>query len=157
MLQHHFSKASAIRSLVLAALCAGLFSFAAKTGGDRFTIYLNNKLVLQQHVTPETDVKSFSLNTRDGNDVLKIHYSHCGKTGIQRSMVIQDAQNKVLKSWQFSDNADPVMQLKVKDLPAVSQNTAAQGLHLVYSSREIPKGKVLATILLQDENKVSLN
>src|SRR3990170_4852244 len=97
-------KPLAIRSLLLVAFCATLFSFSDKIGADSFTIYLNNKLMLQQYVTSEAGVKSITINVSDGNDVLKVHYSHCGQIGVKRSMSIQDGHKKVLKTWQFPDN-----------------------------------------------------
>ena len=150
------SKALAIRSLVLVALCATLFSFSEKIGADSFTIYLNDKLILQQYVGSKEGVKSLSLKTSDANDILKIQYSHCGKTGIKRNITIQDGHNKVLKTWQFSDNASAVMDFKVKEVLALPKNTGDQRLQLVYSSIEIPKGMVLAGIMVSDDNKASL-
>src|SRR5687767_5064066 len=107
------SKSLAIRSLALVALCATLFSFSAKIGGDSFTIYLNDKLMLQQYVTPDAGIKNFSLNIGNSDDILKIHYSHCGKVGSGRSISIQNDENKVLKTWNFSSNTSAVMTFKV--------------------------------------------
>lgn len=150
------SKSLAIRSLVLVALCAALFSFSDKIGTDSFTIYLNDKLMIKQYVTQEASVKSFSLNVNHGDDVLKIHYDHCGKIGSGRSISIQDDQKKVLKTWNFPGSDSPVMTFKVKDVPALP-NTGAQKFYLVYSSKEIPRGKLLASVMVSHGNKASLN
>ena len=145
----------AIRSLALVAMCATLFSFSAKIGGDSFTIYLNDTLMLQQHVTSDAGVKNFTLNVSNGEDVLKIHYSHCGKVGSGRSISIQNDDNKVLKTWNFSSNASAAMTFKVRDFPTVS-NAGNQKFLLVYSSKELPEGKLLATVLVSNGNKASL-
>jgi len=156
MLQLHGSKRSAIGSLVLVALCATLFSFSEKIGSDSFTIYLNDKLMIQQFITPETNVKSITLDVSDANDVLKIHYSHCGQIGVNRSISIQDRKEKVLKTWQFPDSNFPGIGFKVNELLAAAKNIQDKDLRLVYSSRELPKGKVLAAIIVSDESKASL-
>jgi hypothetical protein len=61
-----------------------------------------------------------------------------------------------LKTWEFPDSDFPGMGFKVKDLLAATKNIPAGNLHLVYSSRELPKGKVLAAITISDESKASL-
>ncbi|MEX2235113.1 MAG: hypothetical protein WD824_23320 [Cyclobacteriaceae bacterium] len=149
------SKPLAIRSLALVAVCATLISFSAKIGGDSFTIYLNDKLMLQQDVTPDAGVRNFSLNVNNGDDVLKIHYSHCGKVGSGRSISIKNDDNKVLKTWNFSSNTSAVMTFKVRDIPAAA-NAGNQKLFLVYSSKELPEGKLLASVLVSNGNKASL-
>src|SRR5262245_14355036 len=97
------SLSSVIRSLVLVAFGATMFSFSANPGGDSFTISLNNKTLIEQFVHRDKSVKNLSLNEASGDDVLKIHYSHCGKTGTTRAISLE-AGHKVLKSWSFIDD-----------------------------------------------------
>jgi hypothetical protein len=155
MLQKSGIKQAAIRSLVLVAVCATMFSFSP--GGDSFTIYLNDKVMIRQYVTPEASARTLALNEINANDVLKVHYNHCGKTGIKRSMAVQDSRKKILKTWHFSDNTPALMELSIKEVVAFRKDAGPQGLQLVYSSVEIPEGMVLASITMPDEGKASLN
>lgn len=148
----------AIRSLVLIALSAFLFSFSEKIGGDSYTIYLNDKLLLQEYVHGAKGVKSISLAESSSNDVLNVNYSHCGKIGVARNIVIKDAQQKVLKTWNFADvsgNALPTMGFRVKEILVLQKNKGSK-LNLVYSSKELPNGKLLAVIEIPDDTKASL-
>src|SRR5690242_17933028 len=97
----------AIRSLVVLVFCTALLSFAERPGGDTFSIYLNEKLLLQQHVWLERGVKDISLAGTKLNDVLKIQYSHCGKTGTARSLAVLNDESRIVKTWHFADS-DPV-------------------------------------------------
>lgn len=155
MIQKTSSRQAAIRSLGVLVLCATLFSFSEKIGVDSFTIYLNDKLLIRQYVTPEERVKTVALNVSSSNDVLKVHYNHCGKIGTKRSMAIRDGKKKTLKTWYFSDNTPPVMDLGVKEVLVHRKDAGHQGLQLVYSCREIPEGMVLASIIISDESKAS--
>lgn len=156
MLQKSSIERAAIKSLGLVVLCATLFSFLPGPGGDSFTIYLNDKLMIREHVTPEASMKTLALNVSSANDVLKVHYNHCGKTGIKRSMAVRDGKKRVLKTWNFPDNTPPVMDLGVKELLVFRKDAGHQGLQLVYSSREIPEGMVLAAVIISDESKARL-
>lgn len=140
----------------MVAVCAALFSFSDKLGTDSFTIYLNDRLILSEYVRPETAVKSFSLNVNSTADVLKIHYDHCGRIGSGRSVSIQNDQHEVLKTWNFPDSDSRFMSLKVSEIP-VATRAGAQKLYLLYSSREIPKGKLLASVIASHGDKASLN
>jgi len=148
------SKPLAIRSLVLVALCATLFSFSGETGMDNFTIYLNNKLLLKEYVLPEASLKSISLPMNASRDVLKVHYDHCGKIGMKRSLSVQNGQKKVLRTWEFPDDASAVMELEVAGLLEFTGNN--QGLVLVYASREIPRGRALVAFRVSDDGKAHL-
>jgi hypothetical protein len=152
MHQQHVSGLLAIRSLVVLVLSAALFSFAEKPGGDSFSIYLNNKLLLEQHLWNERGVKEVSLASSEVSDVLKIQYSHCGKTGTARSIAVLNVENKTMKTWRFADN-EPGMELKAGE---VLKMLKGSGLHLVYTSTEIPEGKTLVNIAADDSSRASL-
>lgn len=154
-MSHNGSKTLAIRSLALVAFCATLFSFSDKLGIDSFTIYLNDKLMLRENVRAEAGVKSFSLNLNSADDVLRIHYDHCGMLGSGRSISIQNDQRAVLKTWNFPDKDSKFMSVKVGEIP-VAARAGAQKLYLVYSSNEIPKGRLLASVVASHGDKVSL-
>ena len=155
-------KSLAIRSLALVALCATLFSFSEeKIGGESFTVYLNDKLLVKQYVHADKTIHSFSLAESAVTDVLNVNYSHCGKIGTARSITIKDPQSKSLKQWAFPDagaeNAGPTMAIKVKEVLALQKNSKeGKQLHLIYTSRELPEGRILAAITLTNDTKASL-
>lgn len=152
------SKLFTTTSVILAVLSLMLFSFSNKIGGESFTIYLNDQLMIEQFVTRDATVKTLSLSENAGNDKLKVNYNHCGKIGKGRSITIKDAQNTELKTWQFPDVAEgkALMACHVKDILALQKNNKTGGLKLFYTSKEIPDGKLLAAITVSDNAKAGL-
>lgn len=146
----------AAKTLALLALCATLFSFSSYRGGDSFSIYLNNKLVFEQHVSMKEGVKSFELGKANYNDQLSIFYSHCGKPGQGRSIAIKDENNKTLKEWKFGDgtSSKSSMNCKVGDILDLQKNKEGK-LQLYYSSKELPKGHLLAAIVVGEKGKTA--
>ena len=141
--------------MICFAVCTALFSFSVKPGSDSFTIYLNNKLMIQQYVTRDEAVKNLVLNESYSDDLLNINYSHCGKTGSGRTISFMDHQKKVLKKWNFSDDSGEAVSVKVGDVLALQKMSKNNSLKLVYASNELPEGRTLAVILASD--KISLN
>jgi hypothetical protein len=143
-------KSMAIRSL-LVLFCAGLFSFTSNFGGDSFEVWLNGKRVLQQYVHLSKGIQTLQLANASENDRLDIYYSHCGQTGTDRYITIQDEKNRTLKVWKFTDATakNVAMSFKLKDILALKK-TKTDKLNLVYSSAELPKGRLLATIVPDD-------
>ncbi|MFI5133349.1 MAG: hypothetical protein ACHQEB_03380 [Chitinophagales bacterium] len=139
----------------MVALCATLFSFAGKMGGEGFEIYLNNKLVLQQFGSQVSNVKSLQLDQRFLNDQLSVKYYHCGQAGKNRSISIKDGQNKILKEWRFADApaSDAAMICPVKDILNLRKVTTSTTFNLYYSSKELPNGRLLTSIVLAAESK----
>jgi len=136
--------------LALLGLFTTLSAFSGNMGGDSFTIYLNNKLLLQQSVYGEEGVKSLQLDHASPNDQLMVYYSHCGKVGTDRSIILKDAQNKTLKEWQFADasGANTAMTCKVKDILDLQKGNTR--INLFYTSRELRNGRLLASLQLND-------
>jgi hypothetical protein len=152
------SYALAIGSLMLIALCAALFSFSPRPGGDSFSVSLNRKLLFQQFVHADASVKTVTLTDATPDDVLNVKYSHCGRNGNSRNIAIKDSNNKTLKEWHFADIAEKTpaeMSCKVKDILALRKMNKGK-LSLVYSSRELPEGRTLASIEIPEEVKASL-
>jgi hypothetical protein len=85
------------------------------------------------------------------NDVLRVHYNHCGKIGKSKTLSIKDAQNKTLKTWQFADDEEQFMTCKVNEVIALQKRNSGARLNLYYASKEIPDGKLLAAIVSGDE------
>jgi len=150
-------KAKAIKTLSGVALCAILFSFSAITGGEGFEISLNNKVILQQYGSDLNTVKTLKLDQADDNDQLSIRYHHCGRVGKNRTITIKDGQDKVLKQWNFTDASGPAasMSCKVKDILGL-RNGKNTVLKLYYSSSELPKGRLLTSIVAGTKNIAKL-
>lgn len=147
-MQTIINKAKAFKGLAVFALCATLFSFTNhNTGGEGFEIYLNNRLVLEQYGSKMNIVKTLNLEKANENDVLSVRYHHCGRAGKSRTITIKDAQDKVLKEWKFTDVPDVAsrMSCKVKDILDLHKGKD-NTLKLYYSSSELPKGRLLASI-----------
>jgi hypothetical protein len=146
----------AAKTLALLAVCATLFSFSSYRGGDSFSIFLNNKLVFEQHVHMKEGVKSFELGKANANDQLSVYYSHCGQPGKGRSIAIKDENNKTLKEWHFGDgnSAKSSMTCKVGDILSLQKNREGK-LQLYYSSKELPNGHLLAAIVVGEKGKTA--
>ena len=152
------SKAKAIKGLAAIVLCTILFSFSAGiSGGEGFEIYLNNKIVLQQYGSDMNAVKTLNLDKATDNDQLSVRYHQCGKVGKSRTITIKDAQDKVLKEWKFSDASDAASRVscKVKDILSLRKGKD-NTLKLYYSSSELPKGRLLTSIVAGTRNVAKL-
>ena len=133
----------------IALLCLLLSAFANRPGGDSFSIYLNDKLLIQQFVHAKEKTKTISLVNASANDVIKVHYSHCGKMGIARNLYIKDSQQKTLKAWKFDDSADGdkgAMRVSALEIAKLQKATGNKTLSLVYASEQLREGFVLVTI-----------
>ena len=135
-------------SFLLIAIALSIFSFSKERGGDSYEIYLNGKLLLQQHVLQAKAVQNLQLAQGSDNDKIEIYYSHCGQIGKARNITIKNSQNQVLKEWHFPDasSAKSTMSLKVKEVFALQKNKDGNKLNLYYSSKELPNGRLLASI-----------
>ena len=144
-------------TLLLVTLSAPLFSSAPKFGGEGFEVYINNKLVLQRFGDQLDIVKTISLTQYSPGDQITIKYHHCGRVGKSRTIVIKDAQNKVLKQWKYTDVAEPVagMNCAVKDI--ISLENTSTVLNLYYSSTELPGGRLLASFTIDKSNARKTN
>lgn len=148
------SKKITATAAFLSFLCVTLFSFTPAPGGDRFEIYLNNKLVLEQFVSQKADATYLTLHQSNYNDQIGVYYSHCGQTGHARSITIRDEDNRVIKTWKFADAAGDkgTMSWKVKDIMDLQKHKSHARLKLFYSSRELSAGKLLATVVKGDNS-----
>lgn len=137
-----FKKLMGIFSLLA---IAGLTTLMAsnKGGADHYTIYLNNKLLVRQFVGQPLTLKSLQLDQANKNDQLVIYYSHCGKIGQGRSIVIRDEEGNTLKEWKFPNASDAGsgMTISVKELLLLQKK--GSGLNMYYASDELPKGRML--------------
>jgi hypothetical protein len=143
-------------AILLSVISAGaaLSSFSAAPGGDSFEILLGGKLLVQQYVYKNPAAASLSLLPGDQNKQLEVRYKHCGIVGKGRSIVIRDEANNVLKEWKFADasGTNIGMVLPVKDIPRKTKNKETRA-YLYYSSHEIPKAKLLTSIVFANDGK----
>ena len=131
--------------LALAAFCVTLFSFRI-AGGDHFEVWINNKKMIDQAVYKNEAVKSLQLDQLHSNDQLRIYYSHCGTTGKGRTVSIRNEANKVLKTWSFGDESGKSFMIcPAKEILAL--HPSGKNLSLYYASRELPEGRLLASIV----------
>ena len=137
-------------------LAMTLASFSKMKGGDYFEIYLNNKLVVQQVLHSDKNVKQLSLQQSNYRDQLKVVYSECGRIGQDRKITIKDDQNRLLKQWSFVNGTKSAKEMivNVKDILDLKKGDAV--LQLVYSSRELSKGQVLASITKANNSHTKL-
>jgi hypothetical protein len=143
---------------IFLALSVLLFAFSLRPGGDSFSISVNKKLLFLQYVHADKSVRTVSLANVGSDDVLNVMYSHCGKSGSDRSITIQDADNKILKEWHYADVPEKPsgdMSCKAKDILLLSKSGKGK-LSLVYASRELPEGKTLAIIEVPADVKASI-
>jgi len=132
-----------------------LFSFSKNKGGEGFEIYLNSKLVVQQFGNNMNTLKTISLDKSQSASQLSVKYFHCGRPGKDRTIAIKDANNKILKQWHFPDVSaasvavnELAMNFKVSDVLGLQKSNTGN-LSLYYSSNELPKGRVLATLVCE--------
>jgi len=142
---------------LLVIFCVGLFSFSNNRGGDSFEIWLNGKMMLQQFVHVSSAVQTLHLNVASANDKVDIYYRHCGQVGTDRYITIKDDNDRPLKVWKFADASgnNPAMSIKLKDISGLKKSKDSK-LNIFYSSNELPKGKVLATLDVSNETSVAM-
>ena len=143
------------KTMALVALAAILFSFT-NLGGEGYEIYLDNKIVIQQYGKTLDAVNNLRLDHSALNGRLTVKYHHCGRVGKNRTITIKDGQNKALKEWRYPDVAQPVaaMNCKVKDILDITKNTGT--LKLYYTSSELPNGRLLTNIVVENKSVVSV-
>jgi len=144
----HVMKSIISRTLALLAICTTLFSFSPKPGAEGFEIYLDSKLLVQSYGSDMNTVQSLECNQSAANSRFIIKYYHCGKIGKNRIITIKDAQNKVLKEFNFRDAKTPtgVIALDVKDVRNLKNGSSP--LKLFYSSSELQGGRLLASVVI---------
>lgn len=148
-----------IASMVTLVVSVMLSSFEITPGGDSFTIYLNDKLLVQQYVHLKEKTKTVSLQQASAEDVVRIHYSHCGKMGISRNLIIKDQNSKTLKAWKFEDAQDGdkgAMRISVGDIRKLEKASGNKTLTIVYSSEQLPYGLVLANVVASAQVEASV-
>lgn len=154
-MKQFISKFSGVALAGWGALSLMLFSFYP-IGGEGYTIRMGNKLLIEQHVTAKSTVPRLSLHQSDAAEELSVYYSHCGEIGTSRSLSIREGKSKVLKEWKYMDavSQHTPMVCKVKDILALQRERGGV-VELVYLSKELPEGKVLASVTVDRDGVVA--
>ena len=143
-----------LKALLLVALITVTGTLSARDGGESFEIYLNNKLLVRQHVSQSFNFQNLNLTAANANDKLVIYYNHCGIPGKSRTIAIQDAAGNVLKTYTFGDAASTKegMTIPVKELLALEKQSKGVQLAIHYKAKELPKGLTLTSLKLADKS-----
>ncbi|WP_300600442.1 hypothetical protein [Niabella sp.] len=139
-----------IKLFTLVVCCFTVLSFTTKLGLDRYEIYLNNKLLLQQSVNQPLSLRKLQLSKAGDNDQLRIYYRHCHapNTGTNRSISIKDEAGRLLKKWSFANvtGPDQGMVIPVKELLQLERAHKQQDLSLYYAAHELSGEETLAAL-----------
>lgn len=131
-----------------------LWLLAPNVGGEHYSIYLNNNLMTQQVIAHQDNVPTLWLN-QDLQGSLAIHYDHCGQLGKSRELSLLNEKNEEVKTWTFDDSLNSRDRMTL-DAKSVAQLVKTKGsMQLVYTSKELPKGRVLAKIALDSQKQIS--
>lgn len=143
------NKKSIVLTTLLAVCCLSLFSFSPLPGGENYKIYVNKKLIMEKFVSNNMTAAYLTLTPANVNDKIDVMYNHCGHTGTARHLVIKDDQNRVVKDLKFADatGSDIMMSFGAKDILSLQKGDNPPKLKLYYSSKELPNGKLLATLV----------
>ncbi len=147
----HFNLKKIARGLTLVSLLA-MFSFTFPFGGDSLEIFLNKKLVFRQFMHMDESVKTVTLGPSAVNQQLEVNYRHCGMVGKSRMLALKNLKNQIVKTWNFTDvnSKDATMTINVQDIVKGLKKNEDR-VHLYYSSKELPGGKILADIVYQTQ------
>lgn len=145
-------KAILVKAIGLVAITASLASFTP-WGGEGYEILLNNKVVVQQFGKTLNTVNNLRLTPASANHDLTVKYHRCGITAKNRTILIKDAENKVLKNWRLDDEAQRVaiMTCKVKDIINLKKGNEVI-LKLYYLSSDLPNGRLLTNIIVENNS-----
>jgi len=120
---------------------------AFSPGGDSYKVYLGDKLLTEQFVHIQKSIPTIAIPS-SGSESVTVQFSHCGLQGKSRNISIRAASGKILKEWKFGDSD------KMQFSPGEISKLGAR-LNLYYASKEIPEGRLLATIELNGKATAS--
>ncbi len=139
--------------LVGVALCATLFSFSNMPGAHSVQIYLDSKLVLEQHINFKSDAQKLTLDVSGKYNQLTVKYNECGRTVSGRVLTLKDDHNRVLKDWHYegaSTGYSESMSCQVKDIIALKPK-GSNTMKLYYSSNDFQEGQQIAYLIISDK------
>jgi hypothetical protein len=131
--------------IIIVAIAAAMLSLTTVPGGEFYRISLNGKKVIEQFLTREEKTPSLQINEYSAHDMLTVYYNHCGNIGSNRVVALKDDQS-TLKKWIFDDKSGDQMSINLKDMILAADHLSS--FQLVYFSKELPKGRILANVEL---------
>jgi hypothetical protein len=98
-------------------------------------------------------VKTLELSKSQPGDKLTIRYYHCGKVAKNRTVTIKDGSDQVIKVWRFKDAQISMgdMSCNVQDLLSLKKGNN-KVFKLYYASSELPNGRMLASVTLNNNS-----
>jgi hypothetical protein len=126
-------------------------AFISPMGGEGYEIYIDNKLVIQHFGQQMKEIKNLQLNAAQFKSELNVKFYHCGMAGKSRVLELRTPDKQVLKQWQFANDEAKnfTITVPVKEILDLQKKAGAGTLHLFYTSREAPDGRLLAGIVMQ--------
>lgn len=138
-------KKQVMKRLLILLPLALTFSFAKAPGGDRYRIYVDDKMLVEEYVggkQQETE-HPLTLAKPAANGRLIVYYSHCGAVGQNRSIRLKDRSGNTLKEWKFADDQYFNMAIPLQELTqALGKATAS----LQYSAHQLDGARILASV-----------
>ena len=137
-------------SLAGIAICAILFAFTRPMGAHSVQVYLDQKLVVDQHLDFKDNAPKVKLAANEKYNQLIVKYDECGRTVTGRKITVKDENNKMLKAWYFKGSANGFgqpMEFQFKDIMALNKNGNST-LKLYYSSNDFPEGQQVASLVI---------
>ena len=115
-----------------------LCSFALVPGGASYEVYLNNRLVVKEHLYGRQEVQTLPLSiSTSEEDELSLTFNNCGKIDTSRKISLKDDKDATLKEWTFADSPDLKNQMKIKVTEIAVFSSKHSTAKVVYSSREL--------------------
>lgn len=142
-------------AMAVLGFCFLSFAFTTRVGGDSYSIFLNDKQVVQYYVASKQPAPGVKLDASALNDQISIYFNECGKIGTARALSLRDSQNKILKAWTFADatGEHTPMTVTTKEIHALASTGSVS---LFYQSDTITKGLLLANVTWANrDNKAS--
>ena len=143
--------------LLITSLAFVMTAFINPFGGEGYEIYIDNKLVIQQFGQQMKQVKNLQFNSSQKESELSVKFFHCGMAGKSRTLELRTPDKQVLKQWQFKNEEAKnfAITVPVKEILDLQKKSGAGTLHLFYSSKEAPDGRLLAGIVTSDKSVAS--
>jgi hypothetical protein len=129
-------------------------SFSHSPGGEGFEVYLNNRLIIQQFGADVQQVKSIQLTKESASEKLTIKYYHCGRCGLNRTVIVKDQSDRALKTFHYPNTTNnSAMEVPLKDILTMKGITS---LKLFYSSDQLPRGRDVLAINTSAKDAVAV-
>jgi len=145
-----FNFRSTAATLLMVLTGVALCSFTPKPGGYSYEVYLNNQLVIKEHMYGRKETPTIPLNMTTAQDAISITFNNCNQVDVSRKISLKDDQDAIIKEWTFGDSPDIKNQMKIKVTEIVAVGNKHSTVKLVYSSQAVNDGVHLLNLQLSD-------